>query len=42
MCLPIWARAYRDEALSGIANAGTVDGEAVDRLTQVVDSAISA
>jgi geranylgeranyl diphosphate synthase type I len=36
------ARAYRDEALAQIAHAGTVDAEAVDRLTQVVDSAISA
>jgi geranylgeranyl diphosphate synthase type I len=36
------ARAYRDEALAEISRAGTVDGEAVDRLTQVVDSAISA
>jgi geranylgeranyl diphosphate synthase type I len=36
------ARAHRDEALAQISHAGTVDGEAVDRLTQVVDSAISA
>jgi geranylgeranyl diphosphate synthase, type I len=36
------ARAYRDAALAEIAAAGTVDGEAVDRLTQVVTAAISA
>ena len=36
------ARAYRDEALAEIASVGTVDDEAVDRLTQVVTSAISA
>jgi geranylgeranyl diphosphate synthase type I len=36
------AQAYRDEALAEIANAGTVDSEAVDRLTQVVTAAISA
>lgn len=36
------ARAYRDEALAEISHAGTVDGEAVERLTQVVNAAISA
>jgi geranylgeranyl diphosphate synthase type I len=36
------ARTHRDEALAEIASVGTVDGEAVDRLTQVVTSAISA
>jgi geranylgeranyl diphosphate synthase type I len=36
------ARTYRDEALAEIGNAGTVDREAVDRLTQVVNAAISA
>jgi geranylgeranyl diphosphate synthase type I len=36
------ARAYRDEALAEITSVGTVDGEAMDRLGQVVASAISA
>jgi len=36
------ARAHRDEALAEIASVGTVDGEAMDRLAQVVNSAISA
>jgi geranylgeranyl diphosphate synthase type I len=36
------ARDYRDEALAEIASVGTVDSEAMDRLAQVVNSAISA
>jgi geranylgeranyl diphosphate synthase type I len=36
------ARSYRDEALAEISSVGTVDGEAMDRLAQVVNSAISA
>jgi geranylgeranyl diphosphate synthase type I len=36
------ARSHRDEALAEISSVGTVDGEAMDRLAQVVNSAISA
>ncbi|CAN5698676.1 polyprenyl synthetase family protein [soil metagenome] len=36
------ARAYRDEALAEISGARTIDGEAIERLDQIVRAAISA
>jgi geranylgeranyl diphosphate synthase type I len=36
------ARGYRDEALAEITRVGTVDADAIDRLTQIVNASISA